>query len=275
MATFYTFFLIKKTRKKAVEISPLSINMGRFHYAVTMSKIHSIVVLTGSGISAESGLKTFRDNNGLWEDHAVEEVATPEAFAANPELVHRFYNQRRQQLLSSEVHPNNAHIALAEFQKTYAGKLSIITQNVDNLHERAGSSNVIHMHGELQKIVCTRSGKRFDCQTSIDTKTQCQCCGIQGTLRPDIVWFGEIPKSMDLIESLLAGCDLFISIGTSGTVYPAAGFKQVASSFGAKTVELNLEAASRYTGFDESHYGLAGKIVPQYFDNLKKAIDQD
>ena len=172
------------------------------------------------------------------------------------------------------MHPNNAHTALAEFQKTYSGKLSIITQNVDNLHERAGSSNVIHMHGELLKIVCTRSGERFYCKTSIDTKTNCQCCGMYGTLRPDIVWFGEIPKSMDLIESLLAGCDLFISIGTSGTVYPAAGFKQVASSFGAKTVELNLEASGRYSGFDESHYGLAGEIVPEYLEQLKQTISQ-
>jgi NAD-dependent deacetylase len=247
--------------------------MGKFHATNNMSKIQSIVVLTGSGVSAESGLKTFRDNNGLWEDHRVEEVATPEAFAANPELVHRFYNLRRQQLLSGEVQPNRAHKALADFQKQFAGKLSIITQNVDNLHERAGSSNVIHMHGELLKIVCTRSGKRFECKGVIDTRTQCQCCGMEGTLRPDIVWFGEIPKSMDLIESLLAGCDLFLSIGTSGTVYPAAGFKQVASSFGARTVELNLEASSRYSGFDESYYGLAGDIVPRYLEELKTRAD--
>jgi len=237
-----------------------------------MFSIQSIVVLTGSGISAESGLKTFRDNNGLWEDHRVEEVATPEAFAADPERVHRFYNQRRNQLLGKAVLPNSAHKALAEFQEHFAGKLSIITQNVDNLHERAGSTNVIHMHGELLKVTCTRSGRRFDCVTGIDTNSQCQCCGMQGTLRPDIVWFGEIPKSMDLIESLLAGCDLFLSIGTSGTVYPAAGFKQVASSFGARTVELNLEASSRYSGFDESYYGQAGEIVPQYLEQLKQQM---
>lgn len=237
-----------------------------------MSRIRSIVVLTGSGISAESGLKTFRDNNGLWEDHRVEEVATPEAFAANPEIVHQFYNQRRKQLLGDGVHPNSAHKALASFQKQFPGKLSIITQNVDNLHERAGSTNVIHMHGELLKVTCTRSGKRFDCTTSIDTNSQCQCCGVQGTLRPDIVWFGEVPKSMDLIESLLAGCDLFLSIGTSGTVYPAAGFKQIASSLGARTVELNLEASSRYSGFDESYYGRAGEIVPLYLEQLEQQI---
>lgn len=237
-----------------------------------MSKIQSVVVLTGAGVSAESGLKTFRDNNGLWEDHRVEEVATPEAYEANPELVHRFYNMRRQQLLDPDLEPNSAHIALANFQKSFDGKFTIITQNVDNLHERAGSSNVIHMHGELLKIFCTRSGKRFGCHENVDTRSECQCCGLSGTLRPDIVWFGEMPKSMDLIESLLAGCDLFISIGTSGTVYPAAGFKQVANSFGAETVELNLEPSTRYSGFDESRYGPATQIVPEYFQDLHNRI---
>lgn len=232
--------------------------------------INSIVVLTGAGISAESGLKTFRDNNGLWENHSIEEVATPEAYKANPTLVHRFYNQRRLQLLEPSLKPNSAHYALTEFQQQFSGNLSIITQNVDNLHERSGSKNIIHMHGELSKITCTLSGKRFDCQGEITIHSQCACCGVAGTLRPDIVWFGEVPKSMDLIESLLASCDLFISIGTSGTVYPAAGFKQVAKAFGAKTVELNLEPSSRDTGFDEYQHGLASEVVPNYFQRLRE-----
>ena len=175
-----------------------------------MSNIQSIVVLTGAGISAESGLKTFRDNDGLWEDHRVEEVATPEAFDRDPLLVQRFYNMRRKQLCEASLSPNRAHLALADFQGSFQGKFSVITQNVDNLHERAGSKNVIHMHGELLKVFCTKTGKVYDCDHDIESSSICECCGISGTLRPDIVWFGEIPKSMDVIESLLASCDLFI-----------------------------------------------------------------
>lgn len=245
-----------------------------------MKKIQSIVVLTGAGISAESGLKTFRDNDGLWENHAIEEVATPEAYASNPELVQRFYNLRREQLADQALQPNLAHQALADFQKNFSGKMTVITQNVDNLHERAGSGNIIHIHGQLLKIFCTRSGKRFDCNYPIDSRSECQCCGLAGTLRPDIVWFGEMPKSMDVIESLLATCDLFISIGTSGTVYPAAGLKQIASSFGAETVELNMEPSANYSsnssgmnsGFDKSSYGPATDIVPEYFNDLAKQL---
>ncbi len=236
-----------------------------------MTKTQSIVVLTGAGISAESGLKTFRDNGGLWEDQPVEKVATPEAFEADPDLVHRFYNTRRQQLLDPGIKPNPAHMALACLQQRFEGTFSIITQNVDNLHEQAGSTNVIHMHGELLKVFCTGSGKRFDRTSDLDTQTSCECCGLPGTLRPDIVWFGEVPKSMDLIESLLASCDLFISIGTSGTVYPAAGFKQVASSFGARTVELNLEPSS-YSDFDDARYGPATEIVPKYIQELVSTL---
>ena len=237
-----------------------------------MANIQSIVVLTGAGVSAESGLKTFRDNNGLWEDQRVEDVATPEAFNRNPELVQRFYNLRRQQLLADDLRPNAAHRALADFQGSFNGKLTIITQNVDNLHERAGSRNVLHMHGELLKVFCTRTGKIYACDHDIQTSSVCECCGVAGTLRPDVVWFGEIPKSMDVIESLLTSCDLFISIGTSGTVYPAAGFKQVANSFGAETVALNLEGSSEYSGFDESRHGPATEIVPLYLDELSNRL---
>ena len=237
-----------------------------------MSTIQSIVVLTGAGISAESGLKTFRDNNGLWEDHRVEEVATPEAFNRDPLMVQRFYNMRRQQLLDHGLQPNAAHKALARFQQCFGGKFTIITQNVDNLHERAGSGNLIHMHGELLKVFCTQTGKVYDCDYDLEPSTLCECCGMAGTLRPDIVWFGEIPKSMGLIESLLTSCDLFISIGTSGTVYPAAGFKQVADSFGAETVELNLQASECYSGFDDCRYGPATEIVPAYMQELAERL---
>jgi NAD-dependent deacetylase len=233
-----------------------------------MATYKSIVVLTGAGISAESGLKTFRDNNGLWENHRLEDVATPEAYRANPEMVHRFYNLRRMQLLEPSLKPNNAHQSLADFERSYKGKFSLITQNVDNLHERAGSKNIIHMHGELLKITCDRSGQIFNCHENINSSSICTCCGTPGNLRPDIVWFGEMPKSMDMIESLLAGCDLFISIGTSGTVYPAAGFKQVADAYGATTVELNLEPSDRPTAFDESFYGPATSVVPEYLNKI-------
>ena len=228
----------------------------------------SIVILTGAGISAESGLKTFRDNNGLWENHPVEAVATPEAFERNPKLVHRFYNMRREQLLDPSVEPNKAHMALAEFAENWNGDVTIVTQNVDNLHERAGSKNVIHMHGELLKIRCAPLGQVFDCDYSIETTDLCDCCGTPNNLRPDIVWFGEMPMHMELIETRLSQCDLFVSIGTSGTVYPAAGFCQTAKMYGAKTVELNMEPSAGASGFDEAYYGSASKIVPEFFNDL-------
>ena len=228
----------------------------------------SIVVLTGAGISAESGLRTFRDNNGLWEDHRVEDVATPEAFARNPELVHRFYNMRREQLLDPFLQPNGGHLALAEFAHQWEGDFSVITQNVDNLHERAGSKNVIHMHGELLKMRCAQTGVVYDCETSIGINDNCECCGVPGNLRPNIVWFGEMPMHMELIETLLAKCDLFVSIGTSGTVYPAAGFRDTAKVYGAKTVELNLEPSATASSFDEAHYGPASEVVPEFFESL-------
>lgn len=227
-----------------------------------------IVVLTGAGISAESGLRTFRDNDGLWENHRVEEVATPEAFRNNPELVQRFYNMRRTQLLEPQLKPNKAHSALAEFEKTSSGKFSLVTQNVDNLHERAGSNNVIHMHGELLKIRCSNSGTTYQCETEIKSDDLCECCGMAETLRPDIVWFGEIPMHIDLIETLLAECSMFVSIGTSGTVYPAAGFREIASAYGAETIELNLEPSATAGHFDRAIYGPASEVVPEFFNSL-------
>ena len=221
----------------------------------------NIVILTGAGISQESGIKTFRASDGLWEEHRIEDVATPQAFARDPALVHRFYNARRRQLFSGDVHDNAAHRALAELQKHHRGHVTLITQNIDDLHERAGSTP-IHMHGELNKLFC------LACQGSVTTTqdcfpdTPCPHCRQTGSLRPDIVWFGEMPYHMDIIESALREADIFVAIGTSGQVYPAAGFVQLAKQSGARTVEINLEATG--TRFDIGHYGKATIEVPRF-----------
>lgn len=232
-----------------------------------MSSFNSIVVLTGAGVSAESGIKTFRDSNGLWENHRVEDVCTPEAFARNPELVQRFYNARRRQLVV-EAKPNPAHIALAEFERSFKGKFTLVTQNVDDLHERAGSRNLFHMHGELLKARCSSTGKVILWRDDITVGAPCPCCNRAGALRPHIVWFGEMPLYMDEIEEALAECDLFVSIGTSGQVYPAAGFVQVARNYGAHTVELNLEPSAGRSLFAERHYGPASETVTEFFGKL-------
>ncbi|MFT4929523.1 MAG: NAD-dependent deacetylase [Phenylobacterium sp.] len=228
----------------------------------------NIVILTGAGVSAESGIKTFRAADGLWEDHKVEDVATPEAFVRDPELVYRFYNQRRQQLCSDAIKPNVAHQALADFAASSKHQLLIVTQNIDNLHERAGSKNVIHMHGELLKAKCVSSGKSMVTRDDFDGKDKCQCCNPAQAIRPDIVWFGEIPYHMDSIETALLDADLFISLGTSGNVYPAAGFVALAHQAGVRTVELNLEPSNVNSQFDEHHYGLASQIVPEFLATL-------
>lgn len=234
--------------------------------------IKSVVVLTGAGVSAESGLKTFRDNNGLWEGHRVEEVATPEAFYRNPKLVYDFYNMRRQQLLSGEVHPNLAHKALADFEKNFPGDFLLITQNVDDLHERAGSERVLHMHGELRKMRCAQTNQVFDCDTDFNAADICACCSQGGNLRPHIVWFGEIPMGMDIIDTAVSRCDLFVAIGTSGAVYPAAGLRQIADAFGAHTVELNMEPSLSGHQFDDADYGPASLVVPRFFNELLASL---
>lgn len=234
-----------------------------------MATYRNIVVLTGAGISAESGIRTFRDGDGLWENHRVEDVATPEAFVRNPALVHTFYNERRAQLLG-DVSPNLGHRALAQFEQHFSGNFTLITQNVDNLHEQAGSENLLHMHGELMKMRCQRSGKVFDCDSVTHSDMNCECCDQKGNLRPHIVWFGEMPLYMDRIEQCLERCDLFLSIGTSGNVYPAAGFYQQAKLAGAHTVELNLEPSSNGSYFDEQHYGPATEVIPSYLETLLK-----
>ena len=231
-----------------------------------MTNSISVVVLTGAGISAESGIKTFRAADGLWENHSIDEVATPEGFSSNPKLVYEFYNQRRRQLVSDQIYPNAAHNALAQFEQKLGGSFLLVTQNIDNLHERAGTKSVRHMHGELLKMRCSLTGEIFQIEDDLDHQTNCQCCTQTGTLRPHVVWFGEMPLYMDEIYAALASCDFFIAIGTSGNVYPAASFYQAAKIGGAETVELNLEATN--SSFDKHIQGWATEIVPKYFEEL-------
>lgn len=233
----------------------------------------NIVILTGAGISAESGIKTFRAADGLWENHRVEDVATPEAFLRNPLLVQNFYNQRRQKLLTPAIQPNAAHRALAKLEKAFpAGKVLLVTQNIDDLHERAGSRNLIHMHGELLKGRCQTSGGLVDLDHDLTVNLPCPLCGGKGCLRPHVVWFGEMPLQMEAIYRALSQCDRFISIGTSGNVYPAAGFVEEANRHGAHTVELNLEPSQRLTAFAEHQHGLASELVPAYVEALIEGL---
>ncbi|WBU65350.1 NAD-dependent deacylase [Paracoccus aerodenitrificans] len=218
-----------------------------------------IVVLTGAGISAESGLRTFRAEDGLWEDHHVEDVATPQAYARDPVLVHRFYNARRSAVAAAQ--PNAAHRALADLAQEH--DLTLVTQNVDDLHERGGSPSVIHMHGEVNRALCAACDHRWPSPMEIDVNTPCPSCG-RKTARPDIVWFGEMPYHMDQISAELERADLFAAIGTSGNVYPAAGFVQLARQYNAHCVELNLDRSSVSRDFHEHITGPATKIVPDW-----------
>ncbi|MBM7070563.1 NAD-dependent protein deacylase [Shewanella sp. 202IG2-18] len=227
----------------------------------------NIVVLTGAGISAASGLKTFRSQEGLWEQHAVEEVATPEAYDRNPELVEAFYNERRAQLDYSNTEPNAAHFAIAQLEQQHEGRLFLITQNVDDLHERAGHKQVLHMHGELRKARCPATHQSFYMQGDFSAENKCHCCVPGNRLRPHIVWFGEMPLGMGHIERALTECDVFIAIGTSGTVYPAAGFVRLAKAFGAKTIDVNLNPC--YSGaFDKQYEGCATESVPKLVEQI-------
>jgi NAD-dependent deacetylase len=224
-----------------------------------------IVVLTGAGISAESGVPTFRDADGLWEGHRVEEVATPEAFDDSPLTVHRFYDARRAALAG--VEPNPAHHALARLEQALGDDLLVVTQNIDDLHERAGSSRVLHMHGELRSALCRGCGQRARWEGDLAHRPPCPGCGAS-ELRPDVVWFGEVPYDMDRIADRLAEADLFVSIGTSGAVYPAAGFVQAAAACGARTLELNLQPSEGTHWFHESRHGPAGVLVPAWVDEV-------
>ena len=235
-----------------------------------MRDIRNIVVLTGAGISAESGLATFRGPDGLWEGHRVEDVATPQAFARDPVLVQAFYDARRRRL--AEVEPNAAHRALARLDSEWPGELLIVTQNVDDLHERAGAARVLHMHGELKSTWCLGCDARMSWEGDLGDGPACPACETAGRLRPDIVWFGEMPYGMERIDRALIKADLFVSIGTSGAVYPAAGFVQTARYRGARTLEMNLDPSLGSYHFQESRIGRAGELVPAWVDEILGAV---
>ena len=230
----------------------------------------NIVILTGAGISAESGLATFRSADGLWNNHRVEDVATIEAFYRNPDYVHAFYNEMRPELFAAK--PNAAHLAITKLQKEYPADISVVTQNVDTLHEKAGNTNIYHIHGQINQIVCLNCGHVFETWGDVSSEDKCEQCGIAAMLKPNIVFFGENLLYMDKVDRLLAGCDLFISVGTSGVVYPAAGFVQIAKFGGAETVEFNLETTSNNYMFDRHITGPAGTTLPQFVDNLIKKL---
>lgn len=227
-----------------------------------------VVILTGAGISAESGLGTFRDKDGLWTKYDLNDVATPEGFARNPALVHDFYNARRANCL--QAHPNAAHIALARLQTLHAGRVTLVTQNVDDLHERAGARGVIHMHGSLLGALCAACDHRWAAPAEMSPTATCPACHTAAT-RPDIVWFGEMPYNMEVIDQALTQADLFVAIGTSGNVYPAAGFVSEARAMGVETLELNLEPSSQAGTFDDARFGPATHLVPEWVDSMLRA----
>ncbi len=224
-----------------------------------------IVILTGAGISAESGLGTFRDAGGLWARHRIEDVATPEGFARDPALVHRFYNARRVQ--AAAARPNAAHHALARLEAEHPGQVTVITQNVDGLHAAAGSRDVLHMHGRLAGALCAACGHQWEAPPEMGPGHPCPACHA-GAARPDVVWFGEMPYHMDAIWDLLRAADVFAAIGTSGHVYPAAAFAQDAGRAGAHTVEINLEPSARVSDFAEIRTGRASQVVPLWVDEM-------
>ena len=222
-----------------------------------------LVVLTGAGISAESGLPTFRGAGGLWEGHKVEEVATPGAFARDPDLVHRFCNVRRAKLRDPAIAPNPAHLALAELERRWPGRFLLVTQNVDDLHDRAGSQSLIHLHGELRRALCRACDRSTPWDADLGRDDRCPACGAVGRLRPDIVWFGEMPYRMGEVYDALARCRIFVAIGTSGLVYPAAGFVEAAAAAGAeRTIELNLDPSAMSPAFRERRLGRASDLMP-------------
>lgn len=225
-----------------------------------------IVILTGAGLSAESGLGTFRGSDGLWDQFDLEEVATPEGFARNPVKVHDFYNMRRGWLKKAK--PNTAHVALARLEQNCGASMLTVTQNIDGLHEAAGTRHLIHMHGELGRALCARCSTSMPWSEDLSLATACPVCRKAGFMRPDVVWFGEMPRDMERIYEALQRCDLFVAIGTSGTVYPAAGFVAEAEAAGAHTVELNLDPSEGATLFAEAHYGPATEVVPAYVERL-------
>jgi NAD-dependent deacetylase len=235
---------------------------------ISLPRDAAIVILTGAGISRESGLATFRDPDGIWAKVRIEDVATPDAFRRDPERVHGFYNARRAQLSDPAVQPNAAHRALARLQREWRGRVTLVTQNIDDLHERGGSAAVIHMHGEILKALCAACGRTHRHAGDLDARLACPDCGRTGALRPDVVWFGEMPYHMERISDALATCRLFLSIGTSGTVHPAAGFVREARMAGASTAEINLEPSEGHSLFDECRHGPATQLVAAFVTEL-------
>ncbi|MDA7746589.1 NAD-dependent protein deacylase [Psychromonas sp.] len=233
-----------------------------------VSKYKKIVILTGAGVSAESGIETFRAKDGLWEKYKLEDVATLDGYKRDPQLVLDFYNKRRQDFCLGDIKPNAAHYALAELEEKFAGEFLLVTQNIDNLHEQAGSKNVIHMHGELLKVRCAKTNQVIQWTTDLTRNDFCTCCQYPLELRPHIVWFGEMPLGLDIIYHHLAQADLFIAIGTSGTVYPAAGFVEEAKSVGADSIEVNLELSEVHSHFDIVEQGKATQVVPKLVKKL-------
>ncbi|MEB7538740.1 NAD-dependent protein deacylase [Pantoea anthophila] len=263
---------LKKTRRKVHQRFRQRIFERDRQAELAAHPLPHVVILTGAGISAESGIRTFRAADGLWEEHHVEDVATPEGFQRDPALVQRFYNARRQQLQQAEIQPNAAHLALAELEQVLGDNLLLVTQNIDNLHERAGNSRVLHMHGELLKVRCVTSGQVIEWSGDITPDDRCTCCQFPSALRPHVVWFGEMPLGMEQIYQALEQADYFIAIGTSGHVYPAAGFVHEARLQGAHTVELNLEPSQVGNEFAERHYGLASEVVPEFVHKLLRGL---
>jgi NAD-dependent deacetylase len=231
-----------------------------------MNDIRNIVILTGAGLSAESGIDTFRSAGGLWEQHRVEDVATPEAFARDPDLVLRFYDMRRAAIQTKE--PNAAHFALAKLDAEWPGNLTIVTQNVDDLHERAGAKRLIHMHGTHLTAWCLACERRPEWRGTLIDRPACPDCGAAGRMRPDIVWFVEMPYHMDRINHALNNADMFVSIGTSGAVYPAGGFVRRARVDGVRTLELNLEPSKGSDWFDDARHGAATEVVPKWVEEM-------
>ena len=234
-----------------------------------------LFALTGAGVSAESGLGTFRDKKGegIWARFDPMKLATPEAFARDPATVQAFYDARRRNLLGAE--PNGAHLALADLERALAsrgGELMLVTQNIDDLHERAGSQRVIHMHGELLKARCLRCAAVLPRRDDLGEASQCPACKAVGALRPHVVWFGEVPLHMEEIYAALIRADRFVAIGTSGSVYPAAGFVAEARALGLRTCEINLEPSDNAHLFDERRYGKASEAVAAWAKEIIEAL---
>ena len=230
----------------------------------------NIFILTGAGISKESGINTFREKDGLWDNYKIEDVCTPDAFKRNPDLVNNFYNERKSQLKSPKIKPNEAHLSLAELEKNCSGEFLIVTQNIDNLHERAGSKKILHMHGSLEHAYCMYCNQKVVLNFKLSTSYKCRNCLNKGMVRVDVVWFGEQPKYLEEIYNFLEKTEVFISIGTSNNVYPAAGFIDYLNQLNKKIFmyEFNLEETIKTSQFDQTYFGPATQTIPKFVEDL-------